>query len=60
MEEDFSNKILNHVVMDATQCSHTFVLKGTKIAECSKCHLGVFINGIKDYDRLVKRINPKA
>lgn len=33
-------------------CFHNFILKGIRAAECSKCGIGVIINGIKDYERL--------
>ena len=46
------------VINDTSACHHDFILRGVREAQCKKCGLGVFINGIEDYDRL-KRLATK-
>ena len=42
-------------VNDTSSCDHDFIMRGVRLAECRICGLGVFINGIKDYERLTSR-----
>lgn len=40
------------VVNDTTKCQHDFILKGIREAQCQKCGLGVYINGVENFERL--------
>lgn len=45
---------------DTTQCEHRFILKGIREAQCLDCSLGVFIEGIQDYERITRRYTPET
>lgn len=48
-------RLTMETVNDTSKCNHDFIMRGVRLAECRGCGLGVFINGIKDYERLTSR-----